>query len=99
MLRETRSLAVKTTVGQLLPQGGSMDTERFRGGRYWSGDLAYRDAEGWFYFAGRSNEWLRVDGENFAAGVVESIIGRFEAARTAVISTRLPITRDSPVAR
>ena len=60
-------------------------TERFRGGRYWSGDLAYRDTEGWFYFAGRSNEWLRVDGENFAAGVVESIIGRFEAARTAVI--------------
>ena len=42
--------------------------------------------EGWFCsFAGRSNEWLRVDGENFAAGVVESIIGRFEGARTAVI--------------
>ena len=60
-------------------------SERFRQGRYWSGDLAYRDAQGWFYFAGRSNEWLRVDGENFAAGVVESIIGRFWAARTAVI--------------
>ena len=59
--------------------------ERFRGGHYWSGDLAYRDADGWFYFAGRSNEWLRVDGENFAAGVVESIMGRFDAARTAVI--------------
>ncbi|WP_241831793.1 AMP-binding protein [Parafrankia soli] len=40
---------------------------RFRDGRYWSGDLAYRDADGWLYFAGRSNEWLRVDGENFAA--------------------------------
>ena len=59
--------------------------ERFRGGRYWSGDLAYRDGDGWFYFAGRSNEWLRVDGENFAAGVVESILGRFPGARTAVI--------------
>jgi fatty-acyl-CoA synthase len=68
-------------------------SERFRQGRYWSGDLAYRDAEGWFYFAGRSNEWLRVDGENFAAGVVESIIGRFEAARTAVIYA----VPDSPV--
>ena len=55
-------------------------SERFRQGRYWSGDLAYRDAQGWFYFAGRSNEWLRVDGENFAAGVVESILGRFGAA-------------------
>ncbi len=60
-------------------------TERFREGRYWSGDLAYRDADGWFYFAGRSNEWLRVDGENFAAGVVESIVGRFPGSRTAVI--------------
>jgi fatty-acyl-CoA synthase len=60
-------------------------TERFREGRYWSGDLAYRDEDGWFYFAGRSNEWLRVDGENFAAGVVESIIGRFAPARSAVI--------------
>ena len=40
---------------------------RFRDGWYWSGDLAYRDADGWLYFAGRSNEWLRVDGENFAA--------------------------------
>lgn len=59
--------------------------ERFREGQYWSGDLAYRDADGWFYFAGRSNEWLRVDGENFAAGVVESIIGRYGSARTAVI--------------
>ncbi|MGA7417431.1 MAG: AMP-binding protein [Acidimicrobiales bacterium] len=59
--------------------------ERFREGQYWSGDLAYRDADGWFYFAGRSNEWLRVDGENFAAGVVESIMGRYGSARTAVI--------------
>jgi fatty-acyl-CoA synthase len=49
---------------------------RFRDGWYWSGDLAYRDGEGWLYFAGRSNEWLRVDGENFAAGPVETIIGR-----------------------
>jgi len=59
--------------------------ERFRAGQYWSGDLAYRDADGWFYFAGRSNEWLRVDGENFAAGVVETIMGRFSGARTAVV--------------
>jgi len=44
---------------------------------YWSGDLAYRDAEGWFFFAGRSNDWLRVDGENFAAGTVESIVARY----------------------
>ncbi len=34
---------------------------RFRDGCYWSGDLAYRDAGGWLYFAGRSSDWLRVD--------------------------------------
>jgi fatty-acyl-CoA synthase len=58
---------------------------RFRNGWYWSGDLAYRDCEGWFYFAGRSNEWLRVDGENFAAAPVEAIISRFPAARSVAV--------------
>jgi fatty-acyl-CoA synthase len=58
---------------------------RFRGGAYWSGDLAYRDREGWFYFAGRSNEWLRVDGENFAAAPVEAIISRFPGVRSVAV--------------
>ena len=57
-------------------------SERFRDGAYWSGDLAYRDADGWLYFAGRSNEWLRVDGENFAAGPVEAIIARHPDVRS-----------------
>ena len=50
---------------------------KVRDGVYYSGDLAYRDADGWFFFAGRSNEWLRVDGENFAAGPVEAIVLRY----------------------
>jgi fatty-acyl-CoA synthase len=58
---------------------------RFRDGRYWSGDLAYRDRDGWFYFAGRSNEWLRVDGENFAAAPVEAIIARQPAVRAVAV--------------
>src|SRR5262249_48240574 len=37
--------------------------QRRRNGWYWSGDLAYRDRDGVFYFAGRSDDWLRVDGE------------------------------------
>jgi fatty-acyl-CoA synthase len=60
-------------------------TARFRNGWYWSGDLAYRDAEGWLYFAGRSNDWLRVDGENFAAAPVESIIARHPAVRSVAV--------------
>jgi fatty-acyl-CoA synthase len=35
--------------------------ERLRHGMYWTGDLAYRDAEGWIYLAGRTADWMRVD--------------------------------------
>ena len=58
---------------------------KVRDGIYWSGDLAYRDADGWFFFAGRSNEWLRVDGENFAAGPVEAIVMRAPGIRSAAV--------------
>jgi len=52
------------------------NVERTREGIYWSGDLGYRDAAGFFYFAGRNMDWLRVDGENFAAGPIERILTR-----------------------
>jgi fatty-acyl-CoA synthase len=52
------------------------DAARMREGVYWTGDLGYRDAEGFFYFAGRSDDWLRVDGENFAAAPVELVLAR-----------------------
>lgn len=51
---------------------------RVRNGWTWSGDLAYRDADGYWYFAGRDDDWLRVDGENFAAAPVERLLARFE---------------------
>jgi fatty-acyl-CoA synthase len=57
------------------------EAERSRKGWYWSGDLAYRDEEGIFYFAGRTDDWLRVDSENFASAPVERILGRFEGVR------------------
>ncbi|MGQ0824287.1 MAG: long-chain-fatty-acid--CoA ligase [Actinomycetota bacterium] len=52
------------------------NAERMRGGMYWTGDLGYRDEAGFFYFAGRNSDWLRVDGENFAAAPVETILAR-----------------------
>lgn len=54
------------------------DAERIRDGRYWSGDLGYRDEAGFFYFAGRGTDRLRVDSENFAAAPVERILSRWE---------------------
>ncbi|MEV3901585.1 fatty-acid--CoA ligase FadD1 [Mycobacterium sp. NPDC050551] len=53
--------------------------ERMRHGMYWSGDLAYRDAEGWIYLAGRTADWMRVDGENLAAAPIERILLRLPA--------------------
>ncbi len=61
------------------------EAERTRNGWYWSGDLAYRDEEGVFYFAGRTGDWLRVDSENFAAAPVERILARFEGVTGAAV--------------
>ena len=58
---------------------------RLRNGWYWTGDLAYRDDEGFFYFAGRSGDWLRVDGENFAAAPVARILERHRSVRLAAV--------------
>jgi len=59
--------------------------ERMRGGMYWSGDLAYRDAEGFVYYAGRTADWLRVDGENLAAAPIERILLRHPAVSEAAV--------------
>ncbi len=52
---------------------------RLRDGMFWSGDLAYRDTDGWIYFAGRSADWLRVDGENMTTAPIERILQRLPA--------------------
>ena len=94
--REGRVLNLEEAVGEIVETAPTSGFEgyyrneeatnaRFRDGWYWSGDLAYRDGDGWLYFAGRSNEWLRVDGENFAAGPVETIIGRHPDARSLAV--------------
>jgi fatty-acyl-CoA synthase len=59
--------------------------ERSRSGWYWTGDLGYRSDDGTFFFAGRSSDWLRVDGENFAAGPVENVIARYPGVRAVVV--------------
>ncbi len=59
--------------------------ERSRDGWYWTGDLGYRDEEGTFFFAGRTSDWLRVDGENFAVGPVEQVLARVPGIAAAVV--------------
>ncbi|MFA5885506.1 MAG: AMP-binding protein [Acidimicrobiia bacterium] len=58
---------------------------RSRNGWYWSGDLGYRDRDGWVYFGGRDFEWLRVDGENFAAAPVERILAEYPGVVLAAV--------------
>jgi fatty-acyl-CoA synthase len=59
--------------------------ERMRHGMYWSGDLAYRDEDGWIYLAGRTADWMRVDGENLAAAPIERILERLPQVAQAAV--------------
>lgn len=45
-----------------------------RNGWFWSGDLGYLDEDRYLYFAGRNADWIRVDGENFPAGPIETVV-------------------------
>jgi fatty-acyl-CoA synthase len=61
------------------------NTERTHDGVFWSGDLGYRDEQGFLYFAGRNFDWLRVDGENFAAAPIERILVRHDDVAIAAV--------------
>ena len=82
-----RLLNAEEAIGEMVSQTGGAGFEgywrnteaesaRVRDGWYWTGDLAYRDADDFFYFGGRDFDWLRVDGENFAAAPVEGVLQR-----------------------
>lgn len=73
--------------------------KRVRDGWSWSGDLAYRDEAGFFYFAGRSGDWLRVDGENLATAPIERLLVRFPAfSAVAVLAVPDEVTGDQVLA-
>lgn len=97
-------------IGEIVNRGGAVGFEgyyrndaatadRLRDGWYWSGDLAYRDGDGNFYFAGRSLDWLRVDSENFAAAPVEAALSRHpDIVMAAVYAVPDPQTGDQVMA-
>jgi fatty-acyl-CoA synthase len=91
-----RLLNAAEAIGEIVSRNGAQrfegyyaneeaEGQRVRGGWFWSGDLGYRDEAGFFYFAGRPADWLRVDGENFAAAPVERILARFAGVVTAAV--------------
>jgi fatty-acyl-CoA synthase len=103
-------LNAQDAIGELVSAGGGAGFEgywrndeaelaRLRNGWYWTGDLAYRDADGFFYFAGRADDWLRVDGENFAAAPVSRILERHpDVVLAAVYAVPDPVVGDQVMA-
>ncbi|MFZ2529067.1 MAG: AMP-binding protein [Rhodococcus sp. (in: high G+C Gram-positive bacteria)] len=103
---ETGRLINPAAVGQVVALGAAASFEgyynnpsavadRIRGKDFWTGDLGYRDADGYFYFAGRASDWLRVDSENFAAAPVERILARLPGVLSApVFAVPDPTTGD-----
>ncbi|MDT9689219.1 AMP-binding protein [Streptomyces sp. P9(2023)] len=100
-----RLLNASAAIGELVNRGRNpfegywrnpeAEAARLRGGWYWSGDLFYRDADGFLYFAGRTDDRLRVDSENLAAAVIEQILSRWDrAAGVAVYAIPDPVAGD-----
>ena len=53
------------------------NTSKFREGVYHSGDLGHtllREGKRYLYFDGRTDDWIRKDGENFSAGQVGRLL-------------------------
>jgi len=71
-------------VGQILIRGAPMMTgywnhpdstaQAFRGGWYHTGDLGFRDIDGWIHHAGRLKDMIRRGGENISAVEVEHVL-------------------------
>ncbi|MEU5215800.1 AMP-binding protein [Streptomyces sp. NPDC020807] len=106
---EGRLLNASEAVGELVNRGRSpfegywrnpeAEAARLRGGWYWTGDLFYRDATGFLYFAGRTDDRLRVDSENLAAAMIEGILARWDrAAGVAVYAIPDPVAGDQVMA-
>ncbi|MFZ3497811.1 AMP-binding protein [Streptomyces sp. 5.8] len=96
-------------IGELVNKGRSLfegywrnpdaEAARTRDGWYWTGDLFFRDPDGFLYFAGRTDDRLRVDSENLAAAVIENILARWaRAAAVAVYAVPDEVAGDQVMA-
>ena len=73
---ETGELAVRTPI---VMKGYYRDPEQtaavFRDGWFLTGDLGYRDADGYFWFVARKKDIIRKRGENISGAELDRVIG------------------------
>jgi len=68
-----------------------------RDGWLWTGDLAYRDAEGFFYHRGRAKEILKIGGHRVSPIEIEQVIARHpDVAEAAVVGARHELMGEVP---
>ena len=82
-------------VGELCVRGAGMmrgywnkpeaTAERLRDGWLHTGDLAFRDATGYYHLVGRLKDMIRRTGENISAAEVEGVLAEHPAVRAAAV--------------
>ena len=87
--------AAPEEVGELWVKGRSLmqgywkrpevNAEHFVDGWYRTGDLFKRDAEGFFYYRGRSKDMIRRNAENIAAREVETVLREMDQIEEAAV--------------
>jgi len=70
-----------------------------RDGWLWTGDLAYRDADGFFFHRGRAKEILKIGGHRVSPVEIEQIVMRHpDVADAAVIGLKQDLMGEVPAA-
>jgi len=80
-------VAADTALFQGYFNNPNANNDKYRDGVYHSGDLGHileRDGKRYLFFDGRTDDWIRKDGENFSAGQVGRIISEHPDVALAV---------------
>lgn len=78
---EVGELVYRSTTTDDMPEyykNPEATAEKNRGGWIRSGDLAYMDEDGYFFFVDRKNDFIRRRGENISSHEVESVVDMHE---------------------
>ncbi len=80
-------VAADTSLFQGYFDNPEANTSKYRDGVYHSGDLGHiliRDGKRYLFFDGRTDDWIRKDGENFSAGQVGRLLSEHPDVALAV---------------